>query len=166
MTVSALLSDLFSRPVSVAHDVLEGLGPEAVNYRPAPRANSIGWLLWHGARQQDAQLAPLTGGEEAWTREGWYASFGFAPEDMGFGQDPGEAAAMSFDDPDLLRRYVERVGGLAQEYVQMVKEGDLDTVVDTSWDPPVTLGVRLVSIADDAAQHAGQAAYLKGLLGR
>ena len=41
---------------------------------------------------------------------------------------------------------------------------DLDRVVDTRWDPPVTLGVRLVSIADDSLQHVGQAAYLRGLL--
>ena len=37
---------------------------------------------------------------------------------------------------------------------------DLDRVVDRRWDPPVTLGVRLVSIADDSLQHAGQAAYV------
>ncbi len=43
---------------------------------------------------------------------------------------------------------------------------DLDRVVDRRWDPPVTLGVRLVSVADDCLQHAGQAAYLRGLLGR
>jgi len=29
----------------------------------------------------------------------------------------------------------------------------------------VTLGVRLVSIADDGLQHLGQAAYVRGLLG-
>ena len=39
---------------------------------------------------------------------------------------------------------------------------DLDRVVDRRWDPPVTLGVRLVSIADDSLQHAGQAAYVRG----
>jgi hypothetical protein len=42
---------------------------------------------------------------------------------------------------------------------------DLDRVVDDRWDPPVTMGVRLVSIADDCMQHAGQAAYVRGLLG-
>ena len=42
---------------------------------------------------------------------------------------------------------------------------DLDRIVDRRWDPPVTLGVRLVSIADDCLQHAGQAAYVRGLLG-
>jgi len=38
-------------------------------------------------------------------------------------------------------------------------------VVDRRWDPPVTMGVRLVSIADDCLQHVGQAAYVRGLLG-
>jgi hypothetical protein len=41
---------------------------------------------------------------------------------------------------------------------------DLDRVVDQRWDPPVTMGVRLVSIADDCLQHVGQAAYVRGLL--
>jgi len=44
--------------------------------------------------------------------------------------------------------------------------GDLDRVVDRRWDPPVTLGVRLVSVADDSLQHLGQAAYIRGLLDR
>jgi hypothetical protein len=37
--------------------------------------------------------------------------------------------------------------------------------VDQSWDPPVTAGVRLISIVGDCLQHLGQAAYVKGLLG-
>jgi hypothetical protein len=36
--------------------------------------------------------------------------------------------------------------------------------VDSSWDPPVTLGVRLISVISDDLQHIGQAQYLKGLL--
>lgn len=39
-------------------------------------------------------------------------------------------------------------------------------MVDTSWDPPVTLGVRLVSMVDDMVQHVAQAAYLRGMLDR
>jgi hypothetical protein len=45
-----------------------------------------------------------------------------------------------------------------------LRADDLDRIVDRRWDPPVTLGVRLVSIADDSLQHAGQAAYARGLL--
>ena len=57
----------------------------------------------------------------------------------------------------MYRRTVEFVAGLTEQ--------DLTRVVDTSWDPPVTLGVRLVSVLGDDWQHAGQASYLKGLLG-
>ena len=37
-------------------------------------------------------------------------------------------------------------------------------MVDEHWDPPVTLGVRLVSVISDDLQHGGQAAYVRGLL--
>lgn len=42
----------------------------------------------------------------------------------------------------------------------------LDRVVDTSWDPPVTLGVRLVSVVADDLEHAGQAALVRGVVER
>jgi hypothetical protein len=45
-------------------------------------------------------------------------------------------------------------------------EADLDRVVDKGWDPPVTLGVRLVSVVSDCLQHTGQAAYVRGILER
>ena len=51
-------------------------------------------------------------------------------------------------------------------YVRGLTEADLDRVVDKAWDPPVTLGVRLVSVISDDLQHAGQAAYLRGLIER
>ena len=49
-------------------------------------------------------------------------------------------------------------------YVQGLGEADLDRVVDLNWDPPVTLGVRLVSVINDDLQHGGQAAYVRGML--
>lgn len=39
-----------------------------------------------------------------------------------------------------------------------------DDVADPSYTPPVTRGVRIVSIVDDAAVHLGQAAYARGLV--
>jgi hypothetical protein len=39
-----------------------------------------------------------------------------------------------------------------------------DRVVDEAWDPPLTLGVRLMSVIDDCAQHAGQAAFVRGIV--
>ena len=51
-------------------------------------------------------------------------------------------------------------------FVAGLGEADLDRVVDTRWDPPVTLGVRLVSVVSDSLQHAGQASFVRGLLQR
>ena len=51
-------------------------------------------------------------------------------------------------------------------YLADLTEADLDRVVDEGYDPPVTLGVRLISISDDGLQHVGQAAYVRGILAR
>ena len=61
-----------------------------------------------------------------------------------------EARALRLGDVDRLERGPRRA--------------DLGRVVDRSWDPPVTLGVRLVSVIADDLQHAGQAAFVRGIL--
>ena len=43
---------------------------------------------------------------------------------------------------------------------------DLDRIVDEGWDPPVTLGARLVSVVNEVNAHLGQAQYVRGLLER
>ena len=65
---------------------------------------------------------------------------------------------------DLLRRLPPAVHAAYRRLPRGALRDDLDRVVDERWDPPVTLGVRLVSVVDDCAQHAGQAAYVRGLL--
>jgi len=65
-------------------------------------------------------------------------------------------------------RALQGAGAISAAVMAMLADltpAALDRVVDRRWDPPVTLGVRLVSIADDSLQHAGQAAYVRGLLG-
>jgi hypothetical protein len=64
---------------------------------------------------------------------------------------------------DLLAGYYDAVHERTRGYVQSLTDGDFDRIVDDSWDPPVSLGVRLVSIAADDLQHAGQAAFVRGV---
>ena len=66
----------------------------------------------------------------------------------------------------MLHDYFSAVHASTVETLSAMPIDDLDRVVDPSWDPPVTVAVRLVSVADDMAQHLGQAAYLRGLLER
>ena len=166
MTVDELLADGFSRVREVVHEVVRGLSPDQLAYRPHPAANSIGWLIWHLTRVQDDHVADVAGTEQAWLAEGWSGRFGLPFDDMatGWGHSAHEVGSFGVASGDLLTGYHDAVYARTLAFVRTVTESDLDRVVDTRWDPPVTLGVRLVSVIDDDAQHAGQAAYLRGLI--
>lgn len=64
----------------------------------------------------------------------------------------------------MLLQYLDAVDARTRVFLAGLTAADLDRIVDRRFDPPVTMGVRLVSIADDSLQHVGQAAYVRGLL--
>jgi hypothetical protein len=166
MRTAEVLEDGFSRVREVVHNVVFGLTAEQLAYRPGAFANSICWLIWHLTRVQDDHVAEVAGTEQAWTGDGWYGRFGlpFGEGVTGYGQSGADAAKVTVPSGDLLTGYYDAVHAKTLTYVRALADPDLDRVVDERWDPPVTLGVRLVSVIDDDAQHAGQAAYVRGLL--
>ena len=103
-----------------------------------------------------------------WTADGWARRFDLPFEDssIGFGHTSEQVAAVRVDDPSLLTGYLDAVHERTVAYLRTLSEADLDEVIDERWDPPVTRGVRLISVVDDDIQHAGQAAYLAGLVRR
>ncbi len=165
MTLGDLLTDAFGRIRGVVHDATGGLTEEQLAFRPAGQANSIAWLVWHLTRIQDDHVAGVAGTEQAWTAEGWAGRFGlpYPVSDTGYGHSSAQVAACRAD-AGLLTGYHDAVYRNTATFVQGRTEPDLDRVVDRAWDPPVTLGVRLVSVISDDLQHAGQAAYLRGLV--
>ena len=78
---------------------------------------------------------------------------------------PPRSSPSGRNDREVLLEYLDAVDVRVRAMLQTLTPADLDRVVDRRWDPPVTLGVRLVSVADDSLQHVGQAAYVRGLLG-
>ncbi|OBJ54007.1 mycothiol transferase [Mycobacterium asiaticum] len=159
-----LLRDAFTRLIEHADEVTDGLSDAVADYRPAPNANSIAWLVWHSARVQDIQLADIAGVEQVWHRDGWVDRFGLdlPRNDTGYGHSPDDVAKVHAP-AELLAGYYRAVHELTLEYVAGVTPDELARVVDTNWDPPVTASARLISIIDDCAQHLGQAAYLRGI---
>jgi hypothetical protein len=159
-----LLRDAFTRLIEHVDELTDGLTDEQAGYRPSPSANSIAWLIWHSARVQDIQLAPIAGVEQVWTRDGWVDRFGLdlPRNDTGFGHGPEQVAKVQAP-ADLLAGYYHAVHKLTLEFVAGVTAEDLARIVDGHWEPPVTASARLVSIIDDCAQHLGQAAYLLGI---
>jgi uncharacterized damage-inducible protein DinB len=145
---------------------VEGLSPQQLVYRPAPDANSIAWLAWHLVRIQDRQIADVAGTEQVWTADGWSDRFGlpFKPSATGYGFTSEQVGQVRVESADLLLDYAAAVHTRTAEFLRTLTDSDLDRVVDESWDPPVTLGVRLVSVLDDDLQHVGQAGYVRGFL--
>lgn len=166
-STSDLLVDGFGRVHDTVHNVVRGLSRDALTFRPGRTANPIGWLVWHLTRVQDDHVADVAGTEQRWTAEGWDARFAlpFDRLETGYGQDADQTALVAVE-ASLLLGYLDSVHSATAEYVGGLVDADLDRVVDTRWDPPVTLGVRLVSVIADDLQHAGQAAYARGMYER
>jgi len=159
-----LLSEAFGRISAVVHSALRGASPEALTHQVDPGANTMAWLIWHLTRVQDDHVSELLDQEQVWTAGGWAGRFAlpFDSGATGYAQSARDVVAVRAG-ADLLGDYYDAVHARTIDYLHTLTEADLDRVVDTSWDPPVTLAVRLVSILSDDLQHAGQAAYLRGL---
>jgi uncharacterized damage-inducible protein DinB len=168
MSAADLLVDAFSRIQELVSATVTGLSPQQLNFRPDPGSNSIGWLVWHLTRVQDDHLADAAGTEQVWTSQDWFGRFDLplAESETGYGHRREQVAAVQISSAQLLTGYHDAVFEQSRQYLAGLTEAELARVVDDSWDPPVTLGVRLVSVISDDLQHAGQAGYLKGLLDR
>jgi len=169
MDVAALLADLFGRVDDEVEGAIDGLSPAQLATAPEPGANTIGWLVWHLTRVEDSHIAELIdGADQLWVSGSWAAGFGLDPDpaNSGYGHSAEEVLAVRPASVDAVRDYYRAVRERTSGYLATLTPDALDRIVDRRWDPPVTLGVRLVSIADDEIQHAGQAAYARGLLDR
>ena len=165
METAELLVDAFDRIRGVVHTVVEGLTPDQLEFRIDGTANSIAWLVWHLTRIQDDHVADLASAPQVWTSHGWAQRLRLPFDDSatGYGHGPGDVAAVRVESGDLLAEYHDAVHQQTSSFVERLTPPDLGRIVDDSWDPPVSLRVRLVSVIDDDLQHAGQAAFVRGV---
>lgn len=168
MNGAELIVDAFGRVRGVVHRAADGLTAPQLAERLDPDANSIAWLLWHLTRVQDDHVADAFGVEQMWTAQGWEQRFNlpFKTEASGYGQSSAEVGAVRVESAELLTGYYDAVYEQTIEQVRGLGDADFDRIVDESWDPPVSLGVRLISVVSDTLQHAGQAAFIRGILER
>ena len=166
MDVSEVLLDAFGRLPGSVRGAVKGLDASQLNHRPYADGNSVAWLIWHLARVEDAQVADVAGTPQAWIEDGWYGRLGLPlhQEDTGYGHTSEQVGLVRVSSGDELAGYYRDVHARTAAFVSGLTALQLDEVVDAAWDPPVTLGVRLVSILADVLEHVGQAAYLRGAL--
>ena len=165
MTSAELPADAFGRVRDVVHDAVKDLKADQLSRRVNDEANSIAWLVWHLTRIQDDHVAGITGAEQVWTAQDWVQRFAL-PFDVG---DTGYGHGLPRSRPSSPTRSPCAATTMLcttppSDSWSSLTDVDLDRVVDEEWDPPVTMGVRLVSVINDDMQHAGQAAFARGVL--
>lgn len=161
-----LLADGYGRVLDFLENVLDGLTQDDLDWQPRHDCNSIGWLVWHLTRQQDAQIASLMREEQLWVKDGWHSKFNRPPDpkDIGFGHTPEQVSAFKSPDIKTLLDYHRVVLEWSKHCFLTLSDTDLERELNEPWFQPLpTVGVRLISIMDDAVLHAGQAAYVRGL---
>jgi uncharacterized damage-inducible protein DinB len=162
-----LMADGFNRVPEFLKNVLRDLSQKDLDWMPRKDSNSIGWLIWHLTRQQDAQIASLMGEEQIWQKDNWHAKFNrdANPRDIGFGHTPDQIAAFQSPDISTLLEYLRTTTNRTIQFLESLSEEDLDRELDESQYQPIpTVGVRLISILDDSVLHAGQAASVRGMI--
>jgi Protein of unknown function (DUF664) len=164
VTSAELLTDAFGRVRQTVHQVVSGLTAGQLAARLDDQANSIAWLCWHLTRVQDDHVADAFAVPQLWPEFSKRFGLPFALVETGYGHSSRQVALVRVPSGDLLTEYQDAVHAQTVALVAGVTDADLSRIVDEAWDPPVTLGVRLVSVISDALQHAGQAAFIRGVL--
>jgi uncharacterized damage-inducible protein DinB len=164
--INDVLSETYDRLPELVRDAVSGLSTEQLHWAPAPGANSTGWLVWHLTRVQDHHIGEVLEQEQVYLSGRWAERFGLKadPSDIGYGHDAAQVDAVRPESADALIEYYDAVHARTKAYLETLSAADLDRIVDERWNPPVTLGVRLISVVNDDTQHVGQAAYVRGLL--
>jgi len=162
-----VIEDAFGRIRQLVEDLTTGTSTATLAHRPTPEANSMAWLIWHLTRVQDTHIAELANQPTVWESDGWADRFDLSldRDATGYGATPAEVAALDGTAAEDLDGYHHDVHAMTLRYVRTLDEDALEQVVDRSWDPPVTAAARIVSVISDCLQHAGQAAYVRGLQG-
>ncbi|MEU5658923.1 DUF664 domain-containing protein [Streptomyces sp. NPDC047737] len=168
MNSAGILADAFERIHEAVHAAVEDLPPEDLNARLDDDANSIAWLVWHLTRVQDDHVADAAGTEQIWFAQDWASRFELPLEkgSTGYGHSSEQVGSVRVTSAGLLLDYFDAVHARTLDFVRGLDGRALERVVDEAWSPPVTLGVRLVSVIADDLQHAGQAAFVRGALER
>ena len=165
MELRDFITDLLGGLPRTLDVALDGITAEQLAYRPGEQSNTIAWLVWHLTRIQDRIVSDLAGREQAWVADGWHAKFGRPPDagDTGIGCTSEQVLSIRPETSQLLLDYYDAVFKRSADFLRTVTQADLDGVLDPN-SPEMTVGNRLRTCILDNAQHAGQAAYLRGLI--
>jgi DinB superfamily len=154
--------DMFTRVHESLHRVFADVTEDELHREPHP---GMGWLAWRFTRVIDNNISRLSGRDQLWAGEGWHAKFGMEPNPYDFGRNAThnrEQVRAFRAGRDLILAYHDATHERTVAYLQSLKPEDYDRALDEpQYQPLPTVGVRLVSVLENAMHNMGQISYLK-----
>ena len=143
---------------------IEGLSRHEQVWRPGPECNSIGLILFHQARLEDATVQGMNQGKpQIWESEKWYQKLNLPIDDTGSHYTPEQVA--SFPLPELrdLQAYADAVRTQTLEYLKDIPLEEFDKTINIPRFGDVTIGAMFAFTIVHLAEHAGEISYLRGV---
>ncbi|MBC8275146.1 MAG: DinB family protein [Chloroflexi bacterium] len=145
---------------------VNGLSHEELTWRPGAEANSIGFLLWHQVRCEDAFIQSMIQQKpQVWVSEKWHEKLNLPenPQDIGYGYTAEQVTAFTVPELNDLLQYAEATRARTVDYLQAIAADKLEQVIQTPFFGKVTIGQTFAIMLCEITQHIGQIAYLRGL---
>ncbi len=166
MEATQFISDCLTQTHIRLMATCEGLTDEQMKWRPAPTANSIGFILWHVARNEDGRISRTAGRkgdfeQDLWVSGGWFERFG-QPETA---PDPGDRLglrSLAIPVPEVLISYTKAVNARTAQFLESLDDARLNEHMgDREQQETVSDSLRHVIVHKN--NHHGQIDYLRGL---
>jgi len=166
MTTTEAIAQALDSAWNAVRQSTEGLSLAEITHRPTDQTNPIGWIVWHMYRVEDIVIYGVMQRQSAvWITGKWYEKFGLPDDPMMTGgrQTAEEVGKFQCPSPEDLMGYALAVHEGASKYLNSIKDADLEDIVKFFGNDRTRLQA-LTFIIGEMNQHAGQVAYLRGLI--
>ena len=163
-TVDFIRESVSALNTTIIDDIKE-LTPEQIAWKPAPKANPIGFIFWHCMRAQDNTIQVYQEKPSIWEGEKWHEKLGMDAKASGQGFDQEQVDRVAAQPLTELIEYAEQVAKSSEDYLKSLSETELDRAPDPNR-PRRTIAVSLRAfVIAHGWWHIGEIKYLKGLQG-
>ena len=144
--------------------VLKDLTQNELMWRPACGCNSIGLILFHTARSEDAfAQARLQGKPQVWEAEQWYKKLNMAESETGGHYTVEQVNAFPVPEAKDMLAYCDAVRARTLEYLQTLTPEAFEKKISMPPFGEVTVAMIFTIVVTHTAQHMGEISYLRGL---
>jgi len=140
---------------------------DEIKWQAGPRANPIGFILWHQLRVEDRFVHTLFQQKtQLYEQDKWYQKMGLPnePDNTGRGYNAEQIAAFPVPELKTLQQYGDAVRRHTIEYINSTGPEELNRILDRPGVGKIPISEFFLILLGEVHQHIGQIAYLRGLV--